>query len=59
MRTTQGTFRKHFREPQISIARFPSKRLELMFPGEARVEVIETPEHFLVTLSFPAAGPPE
>jgi len=34
------------------------QRLELMFPGEADVEVIETPEHFLVTLRFPAAGMP-
>ena len=34
------------------------QRLELMFPGQAAVEVIETPEHFLVTLSFPAGGAP-
>ncbi|MBX3704358.1 MAG: histidine kinase [Steroidobacteraceae bacterium] len=34
------------------------QRLELMFRGEADVEVIETPEHFLVTLRFPAGGPP-
>lgn len=33
------------------------QRLELMFHGEADVEIIETPEHFLVTLRFPAAGP--
>ena len=29
------------------------QRLELMFHGEAEVEVIEAPEHFLVTLRFP------
>jgi two-component system sensor histidine kinase AlgZ len=34
------------------------QRLELMFPGEADVEVIETPEHFLVTLRFPAGARP-
>ena len=34
------------------------QRLELMFPGEASVEVLETPEHFLVTLRFPAGGVP-
>ena len=34
------------------------QRLELMFPGEAFVEVIETAEHFLVTLRFPAGGVP-
>jgi two-component system sensor histidine kinase AlgZ len=32
------------------------QRLELMFHGEAEIEVIETPEHFLVTLRFPAGG---
>ena len=32
------------------------QRLELMFPGEAEVEVIEAPERFVVTLRFPAAG---
>jgi two-component system sensor histidine kinase AlgZ len=30
------------------------QRLELMFPGEAEVEVIEAPERFIVTLRFPA-----
>ncbi len=35
------------------------QRLELMFHGEADLEVIETPEHFLVTLRFPASGKPE
>jgi two-component system sensor histidine kinase AlgZ len=30
------------------------QRLELMFPGEADVEVIEAPERFVVTLRFPA-----
>ena len=30
------------------------QRLELMFPGEAAVEVIDAPERFVVTLSFPA-----
>jgi len=34
------------------------QRLELMFQGEGDVEVIETAEHFLVTLRFPAAGAP-
>ncbi len=34
------------------------QRLELMFHGEAGVEVIETPEHFLVTLRFPTGGTP-
>jgi len=34
------------------------QRLELMFHGEADVEVIETPEHFMVTLRFPAGGVP-
>jgi two-component system sensor histidine kinase AlgZ len=34
------------------------QRLELMFRGEADLEVIETPEHFLVTLRFPAGGRP-
>ena len=32
------------------------QRLELMFHGEADVEVIEAPERFVVTLRFPAAG---
>jgi two-component system sensor histidine kinase AlgZ len=32
------------------------QRLELMFHGEASVEVIEAPERFIVTLRFPAAG---
>jgi two-component system sensor histidine kinase AlgZ len=32
------------------------QRLELMFHGEARVEVIEAPGHFIVTLRFPAGG---
>ncbi len=32
------------------------QRLELMFHGEAQVEVIEAPERFVVTLRFPAAG---
>ncbi|MGH8251892.1 MAG: sensor histidine kinase [Steroidobacteraceae bacterium] len=32
------------------------QRLELMFHGEAGVEVIEAPERFVVTLRFPAAG---
>jgi two-component system sensor histidine kinase AlgZ len=34
------------------------QRLELMFHGEAGLEVIETPEHFLVTLRFPAGVKP-
>jgi two-component system sensor histidine kinase AlgZ len=34
------------------------QRLELMFPGEADVEVIEAPEHFIVTLRFPAQDRP-
>ena len=34
------------------------QRLELMFHGEAEVEVFETPERFVVTLRFPAAGTP-
>jgi two-component system sensor histidine kinase AlgZ len=34
------------------------QRLELMFHGEAGLEVIETPEHFLVTLRFPAGARP-
>ncbi|MGQ0429295.1 MAG: sensor histidine kinase [Gammaproteobacteria bacterium] len=34
------------------------QRLELMFHGEADLEVIETPEHFLVTLRFPSGGKP-
>jgi two-component system sensor histidine kinase AlgZ len=33
------------------------QRLELMFHGEADVEVIEAPERFVVTLRFPAEGP--
>jgi two-component system sensor histidine kinase AlgZ len=32
------------------------QRLELMFHGEAEVEVIEAPERFVVTLRFPATG---
>jgi two-component system sensor histidine kinase AlgZ len=32
------------------------QRLELMFHGEAEVEVIEAPERFVVSLRFPAAG---
>ena len=32
------------------------QRLELMFHGEAEVDVIEAPERFVVTLRFPAAG---
>ncbi len=32
------------------------QRLELMFHGEAEVEVIEAPERFVVTLRFPAVG---
>jgi two-component system sensor histidine kinase AlgZ len=32
------------------------QRLELMFQGEAEVEVIEAPERFVVTLRFPARG---
>ena len=35
------------------------QRLELMFQGEAEVEVIEAPERFVVTLRFPAVGKPE
>ncbi len=34
------------------------QRLELMFPGEADVEVIEAPERFVVTLRFPAVEAP-
>jgi two-component system, LytTR family, sensor histidine kinase AlgZ len=34
------------------------QRLELMFHGEADVDVFEAPERFVVTLRFPAAGPP-
>jgi len=34
------------------------QRLELMFHGEAEVEVFEAPERFVVTLRFPAAGVP-
>ena len=34
------------------------QRLELMYPGEADVEVIEAPEHFIVTLRFPAQDRP-
>jgi two-component system sensor histidine kinase AlgZ len=33
------------------------QRLELMFHGDADVEVIEAPERFVVTLRFPAGGP--
>jgi two-component system, LytTR family, sensor histidine kinase AlgZ len=32
------------------------QRFELMFHGEAEVEVIEAPERFVVTLRFPAGG---
>jgi two-component system sensor histidine kinase AlgZ len=32
------------------------QRLELMFHGEAEVEIIEAPERFVVMLRFPAAG---
>jgi two-component system sensor histidine kinase AlgZ len=32
------------------------QRLELMFPGEADLEVIEGPANFIVTLRFPASG---
>ena len=34
------------------------QRLELMFPGEADVEVIEAPERFVVKLRFPAVEAP-
>ena len=34
------------------------QRLELMFHGEADLEVIETSEHFLVTLRFPVGAMP-
>ncbi len=34
------------------------QRLELMFHGEAEVEVIEAPERFVVTLRFPAGESP-
>jgi two-component system sensor histidine kinase AlgZ len=34
------------------------QRLELMFPGEADVEVFEAPERFVVTLRFPSGGQP-
>ncbi len=34
------------------------QRLELMFHGEAEVEIIEAPERFVVTLRFPAVGTP-
>jgi two-component system sensor histidine kinase AlgZ len=34
------------------------QRLELMFHGEAKVEVFEAPERFVVTLRFPAGGKP-
>ena len=34
------------------------QRLELMFHGEAEVEVFEAPGRFVVTLRFPAAGQP-
>ena len=33
------------------------QRLELMFRGEADLEVIEAPERFIVTIRFPAGGP--
>ena len=35
------------------------QRLELMFHGEAEVEVIEAPERFVVTLRFPASSKPK
>ena len=35
------------------------QRLELMFQGEAEVEVIEAPERFVVTLRFPAGAQPQ
>ena len=35
------------------------QRLELMFHGDAQVEVIEAPERFVVTLRFPVEGKPE
>ncbi len=34
------------------------QRLELMFHGEAEVEVFEAPERFVVTLRFPVGGKP-
>ena len=34
------------------------QRLELMFHGEAEVDVIEAPERFVVTLRFPAGSKP-
>jgi two-component system, LytTR family, sensor histidine kinase AlgZ len=34
------------------------QRLELMFQGDAEVEVFEAPERFIVTLRFPAGGGP-
>jgi len=34
------------------------QRLELMFHGEAEVEVFEAPDRFVVTLRFPATGEP-
>ena len=33
------------------------QRLDLMFRGEADLEVIEAPERFIVTMRFPAGGP--
>jgi len=33
------------------------QRLDLMFSGEADLEVIEAPERFIVTLRFPLGGP--
>jgi two-component system sensor histidine kinase AlgZ len=35
------------------------QRLELMFQGEAEVEVFDAPERFVVTLRFPAVEKPE
>jgi hypothetical protein len=32
------------------------QRLELMFHGDARVEVFEAPERFVVTLRFPVGA---
>ena len=34
------------------------QRFELMYHGDAQVEVIEAPERFVVTLRFPAGGSP-
>jgi sensor histidine kinase YesM len=35
------------------------QRLELMFHGDAQVEVFEAPERFVVTLRFPADSQPK